>query len=324
MKKPQVSSVKANSTSGSCRCTQRKPDLRHVQRAGHRIQQRNPGQHHERRDRVRHREIERSLQRRRLPRLQAAQRKCRRAHQLEEHEQVEQIAGQRKAAHGRQEDQHQRLKMVRRRIDKAPGEHAAPAREQRSQASPARQPIGSTTNVMPSTIDPRGYQLPNQYTIVAASACDAAAAHIINRLSQRLQCAMRVSDRARQHTCAIRQARPRPASGSATGRGGSADSESWHAPVIPASCADPRDRYAARLLIRLHHHRQQQRHHHRLDHHIGQHQRLHHRINRQPCRADIRKHRRRAANPIADPSSSIYVELCRTPGRSRNAPGAGW
>ena len=89
-------------------------------RAGHGIQQGDSGQHHERGDRVRHRKVERPLKRCGLCGLQAAERKRRRAHQLKEYEQIEQIAGKREAAHRRKEEEHQRMEVFASCIDKAP------------------------------------------------------------------------------------------------------------------------------------------------------------------------------------------------------------
>jgi hypothetical protein len=85
------------------------PGLRDVQRTRARVDQRDPDHRQERPDRVRHREVQRALQRRALVDVDPGERERRDAHQLEEDEQVEQVARETEADHAGEEDERQHV-----------------------------------------------------------------------------------------------------------------------------------------------------------------------------------------------------------------------
>ena len=104
------------------RVAQQQTDLRHVQRAGHGVQQADAGEREEGGDGVGDREVEGALQWCRLLRFEAAEREGGGAHELEPDEEVEEVGGEHEAAHGGEEDEHQRMEVEIASVDKPPGE----------------------------------------------------------------------------------------------------------------------------------------------------------------------------------------------------------
>jgi len=96
---------------------ERRADLGHVERARACIQHAQGDEHHVAGDAVGDREVDRTLDRRAL--LDPVGGECvgHRAHQLEEHDQVEQVAGQAEAGHRRQEHQHQAVEQALHRVE---------------------------------------------------------------------------------------------------------------------------------------------------------------------------------------------------------------
>src|SRR5205085_8653360 len=82
-------------------------DLREVERAGPSIEERDAEEDEEGADGVEHREVERALQGGRVLGLVAAEREGRRAHQLEEDEEVEEVAGEAESAQRPEEGEDQ-------------------------------------------------------------------------------------------------------------------------------------------------------------------------------------------------------------------------
>jgi len=87
-------------------------DLREVERAGAAIEQPDGEQHEDRPGRVRHREAQGPLQRRALVDLVADQDVRGDAEELEEDEQVKEVAGQAEPRHAGEEHEHERVELV--------------------------------------------------------------------------------------------------------------------------------------------------------------------------------------------------------------------
>jgi hypothetical protein len=107
---------------------ERRADLRHVQRTGAGVQQCDGDEHRVAAEAVRDREVDRALDRRALLDPVGGERVRDGAHQLEEHDQVEQVAGRAEADHPGHEQQHQPVEEagdgveVAQRVDQR-GEH---------------------------------------------------------------------------------------------------------------------------------------------------------------------------------------------------------
>jgi hypothetical protein len=96
---------------------ERGADLGHVERAGSRVEHRDPDEHRVAGNAVGDRKVDRTLDRRPLLDPVGGQRERDGAHQLEEHDQVEQITGQAEAHHRRQEQQHQAVEQPLDRVE---------------------------------------------------------------------------------------------------------------------------------------------------------------------------------------------------------------
>ncbi len=141
-KKPTVISVNAPIDEAvGFLAGERLSDLRHVQRARARVDQRDAREDQERADAVRHGEVQRAGERSLLLDVVGGQRVGRDAHELEEDEQVEQVAGQREPHRAREEQEHQRVEQrpddaeVAEREDERHHEHG---RDERRQPGPDR------------------------------------------------------------------------------------------------------------------------------------------------------------------------------------------
>ena len=91
------------------------------------VQQGDAGQDEERADRVGHREVERALERALLLDVVRHERVGGHAQELEEDEQVEQVAGEREADHRGQEHEHQRV------VERPDHHEVAPREDERAQ-----------------------------------------------------------------------------------------------------------------------------------------------------------------------------------------------
>ncbi len=147
-------------------------DLRHVQRAGAAVDQRDAGQRQVGANAVGDREVQRSLQRPAFLRPVGGQRVGRHAHQLEPDKQVEDVAGEAEPGHARQEDQHQRVVVGRHSLEVPPGEHHGSRHQHRGRgrARPALSEPASKS--MPIAMPRAGRKPANQYTCVAARHLD--------------------------------------------------------------------------------------------------------------------------------------------------------
>ena len=108
---------------------ERLADLGEIQRAGAAVEQRDAEQDHHRADAVGHREGQRALQRGGALDPVRRERVRGHAHQLEEHEHVEQVAGQREAGQRAEEDEDQRVEGRPDGVEEAPREHERRAHE---------------------------------------------------------------------------------------------------------------------------------------------------------------------------------------------------
>ncbi len=140
---------------------ERGADLGHVQRAGAGVEHAHGQEHGVARDAVGDGEVDRALNGRLLLDPVGGEGKRGRAHDLEEDDQVEQVAGQAEAHHAGHEQQHEAVKEaldgveVAHRIDERGGDQ-----EGREAASPA--PSKSMESEMPRVTPWRGLQPPTQ------------------------------------------------------------------------------------------------------------------------------------------------------------------
>ena len=133
---------------------ERLADLREVQRTGAPVEQRDPEQDHDRAHAVGHRERQRALQRCRPPDPVRGERVGRDAHQLEEDEHVEQVAGEREADQRAEKDQDQGVKRRPDRVEEPPCEHQRDRPPAPRRAAPARRRAGRSRSTRPRRLRP--------------------------------------------------------------------------------------------------------------------------------------------------------------------------
>jgi len=109
-------------------------DLGHVQRAGAAVDERDPGQRQVGADAVGDGEVERALDGAALFWPVGGQRVGGHAHQLEPHEQVEDVPGQAEPGHAREEGQHQDVEVAAGLGEVPPGEHQRRGHQHRAEA----------------------------------------------------------------------------------------------------------------------------------------------------------------------------------------------
>ncbi len=137
--KPEMISRKATTTRPSGRVAGEVPaDLRHVERPGAPVDQGDARQRQVGAHAVADGEVDRALDRPAFLRPVSGQGVGRHAHQLEPHEQVEDVAGEAETGHARQEDQHQDVVVVGDPLEIPPGKGHGRRHEDRGQAGQAR------------------------------------------------------------------------------------------------------------------------------------------------------------------------------------------
>ena len=169
--------------------------------------------------------------------------------------------------------------------------NAAVTSAAQTEAMPA--PIGSMTKPTPSTIEPRGGQLPNQYT-TGSSIESLQQDEADDRDGGGDPGGDRVGEAARATTCSPTRSAA-PSSGTTTGSG-----TSWLMTAHPCSVGEPGRIERVRPLVDLHGQRQEQSRDGGADHHVGERQGLDDRIDGGRTDGHLGEHGGGGAVPEAD------------------------
>ncbi len=269
---------------------QRHADLGQVQRAGAGVEERDGDEHAVAADAVRDGEVERPLDRPALLDPVGGEGVGGGAHDLEEHDEVEQVPGQREPDHAGHEQQHQPVEQALDGVEVAQGVEQRGADEQTGERghpgpagidgerNPDRHPMAGRPSPHPVRPRLRGRMLGQD--------------HAQRRGGQRGQGGGGVAKPARRHGADGDEQRP-----------GEQRHEDRQRGQVPHQCSSDRRSCrveAAEALVRLHDEREQERGDRRLDHDVGEHEHLDDRVDQLRGGRDVGHDRSRPAVSVAD------------------------